>query len=230
MKKLILLLFALIRIAPAQAQETAYLEVSVSETFEVQPSSFEYHISVTLEPEEEEYDLDRDYSAQRKAFQSRIKENEAQLKQFLESNNIKYIQHREEGFAINPQGALPVTYRIKVNNKAELDKLVTLLRQLSYIHGQVKNKDYPDFDGKEIEIFEKLYNKAKLKAEKMATLMNCSLGKVLSVENVDPGNRGYFEIINQDMYEQIPLDESRTDPLNLLVTQVVCFRFELVRK
>ena len=128
MKKLILLLCLIAGLGVVDAQTPAYLDVKVMESLERQPIGMEYQVRVNPESEDE-LDLDRDYAAQRKMIRSRIKENEGQLKQFLESNKVKYTFNREENFAISRDEASFVIFKIKVNNKTELDNLVTLLRQ-----------------------------------------------------------------------------------------------------
>jgi hypothetical protein len=231
MQKLILSLCFSIALLGLSAQEASFLEIKISESFQVAPTAFEYHLNVTLEAEGEDYDLDRDYRVQRKAMQARIKENEAQLKQFLDNNNIKYTLQREGEYLLTTQReVIPTLYRIKVSNKTELEKLLTTLRQLSYIHGRVENKTFPDGDQEEVALFEKMYTRARQKAEKMAAMMNCALGKILAVQHLDDRREDFYEQLNEDMYEQIPLNPTPSDPLNLRITKSLLFRFELIRK
>ena len=102
MKKLILSLCLLACLSVLNAQSPTYLDVKVSESLERQPTSMEYHLRVNPELNEE-YDLDRDFEAQRKVMRSRIKENETQLKQFLETNKVKYSENRDENYAISQE-------------------------------------------------------------------------------------------------------------------------------
>ena len=158
MKKLILSLCLLIFISGLNAQSPAYLDVKVSESMERQPTSMEYHLRVN--PESGEYDLDRDFDAQRKVMRSRIKENETQLKQFLETNKVKYTVNRDDNYAITQEDMPFSIFKIKVANKTELDNLLVLLRQLTYVEGNIGDKTYPSVQNDEVNLFEKLYNKA----------------------------------------------------------------------
>ncbi|AEE52524.1 hypothetical protein [Haliscomenobacter hydrossis] len=231
MKKLILLLCLITGLGSIYAQTPAYLDVKVMESLERQPVAMEYHLRVNPELEDE-LDLDRDYAAQRKMLRSRIKENENQLKQFLESNKVKYAINREETYAISRDEAPFVIFKIKVNNKTELDNLVTLLRQLSYVEGNVGDKIYPEVEKTELGLFEKLYTKARSKAEKMATLMNCSLGKILEVEDLNKQELNYYELLEDPSlsrhYDQT--EAAKADPLSSITTLSMRFRFELLHK
>jgi hypothetical protein len=181
---------------------------------------------------EDEYDLDRDYEAQRKMIRSRIRENETQLKLFLESNKVKYTVNHEENYAISRDEAPFSVFKIKVNNKTELDNLVTLLRQLNYVEGNVGDKIYPEVEKAELGLFEKLYTKARSKAEKMAALMNCNLGKILEVEDLGKQELNYYELLEEPSlsrhYDQT--EATRADPLSSITTLSMRFRFELLPK
>ena len=228
MKKLILLLCMISGFAFMHAQTPAFLDVKATESIERQPTSMTYQIRVNPELDEE-YDLDRDYAAQRKAMRSRVKENEMQLKQFLESNKIKYTVNREENYNIIRDDMSFSTYNVKVNNRTELDNLVVLLRQLSYVEGNVGEKTYPDTDKDEIGLFEKLFAKAHLKAEKMAALMHCKLGKILEVEDLESQNLSYYEMIqNTDMRPRYEEGQEISSNLVSVVALTMRFRFELI--
>lgn len=229
MKKLILLLCTISGFGIIYAQNPSFLDVKVMESLERQPASMIYYIRVNPELEED-YDLDRDYAAQRKAMRSRVKEYEVQLKQFLETNKIKYTVNREESYTIIRDEAPMVAYKVKVNNIAELDNLMILLHQLNYIEGSVGEKNYPDIEKDALALFEKLYNKARLKAEKMAILMRCKLGRILEVEDLDRKELSYYEMMQDPNMPRI-YDQERapaTDQLTSITTLTMRFRFELV--
>lgn len=229
MKKLILSCCLLSSLNCIFAQTPAYLDIKVSESIEQQPTSMEYHLRVNL-GNNEEYDLDRDYEAQRKVMRSRIRENETQLKQFLDNNKVKYSLNREESYVIS-QDEIPFSiFKVKISNKTELDNLVTLLRQVPYIEGNVGDKTYPSSENDELGLFEKLYKKARAKAEKMAALMNCSLGKVLEAEDLHEKNMDYYDIVSDAGYEPLALNGGARDPLSTLTTLSMRFRFELIQK
>lgn len=228
MKKLILYCCLLASPLCLFAQNPAYLDVKVMESLEQEPSSIEYHVRVNPDLEGE-FDLDRDYEAQRKVMRSKIKENEAQLKQFLESNKVKYTTAREESYSISREEMPFTTFKIKVSNKTELDNLITLLRQLSYIEGNVGDKTFPNTENNELVLFEKLYKKARTKAEKMAALMNCTLGKVLEVEDLDQKKMDYYEMLGEADYERMGYEVNRNS-LSGFTIIYMRFRFELVQK
>lgn len=228
MKKLILSLCLLARMSVLDAQSPSYLDVKVSESLERQPTSMEYHLRVNPELNEE-YDLDRDFEAQRKVMRSRIKENETQLKQFLETNKVKYSENRDENYAISQEEMSFTIFKIKVANKAELDKLLILLRQLTYVEGNIGDKVYPPAQNDEVQLFEKLFSKARSKAEKMASIMNCSLGKVLEVEELDQKELDYYGMVEEGSYEHV-YGIQRGNPLSATTVLSMRFRFEIVKK
>lgn len=227
MKKLILSLCLLATLSGLNAQSPAYLDVKVSESLERQPTSMEYHLRVN--PEAGEYDLDRDFEAQRKVMRSRIKENEAQLKQFLETNKVKYAVNRDDNYAITQEDMPFSIFKIKVANKTELDNLLVLLRQLTYVEGNIGDKVYPAVQNDEINLFEKLYNKARSKAEKMAGIMNCTLGKVLEAEELDQKELDYYGMVEEGSYEHV-YGIQRGNPLSSTTVLSMRFRFELIKK
>ena len=227
MKKLILSLCLLATLSGLNAQSPAYLDVKVSESLERQPTSMEYHLRVN--PEAGEYDLDRDFEAQRKVMRSRIKENETQLKQFLETNKVKYAVNRDDNYAITQEDMPFSIFKIKVANKTELDNLLVLLRQLNYVEGNIGDKIYPAVQNDEVNLFEKLYNKARSKAEKMAGIMNCTLGKVLEAEELDQKELDYYGMIEEGSYEHV-YGIQRGNPLSSTTVLSMRFRFELVKK
>lgn len=228
MKKLILYCYLLASPMCLFAQTPAYLDVKVMESLEQEPIAMEYHVRINPDLEGE-FDLDRDYEAQRKVMRSKIKENEAQLKQFLESNKVKYTLDREESYSISREEMPFTTFKIKVSNKTELDNLITLLRQLNYIEGNVGNKTFPNTENDELVLFEKLYKKARTKAEKMAALMSCSIGKVLEVEDLEQKKLDYYDLIGEADYERMGYEINRNS-LNDLTTLAMRFRFELIQK
>lgn len=228
MKKLILFWCMLSCMGYVFAQTPAYLDVKVMESLEQEPNAMEYHVRVNPDLEGE-FDLDRDYEAQRKVMRSKIKENETQLKQFLESNKVKYTLLREESYAISRDEMPFTTFKIKVDNKTELDNLLTLLRQLNYIEGNIGNKTFSNTENDELVLFEKLYKKARTKAEKMAALMNCSLGKVLEAEDLEQKKLDYYDMIGEADYERMGYEINRNS-LNGLTTLAMRFRFELIQK
>lgn len=228
MKKLILSLCLLACISVLNAQSPSYLDVKVSESLERQPTSMEYHLRVNPELNGE-YDLDRDFEAQRKVMRSRVKENETQLKQFLETNKVKYTINQDENYAISQEDMPFSIFKIKVNNKAELDNLVTLLRQLSYVEGNVGDKVYLPAQNDEVQLFEKLFNKARSKAEKMAAIMNCTLGKVLEVEELDQKDLDYYGMVEEGSYEHVYGIQGGS-PLSSTTVLLMRFRFEIVKK
>ena len=227
MKKLILSLCLLACMIVLNAQSPAYLDVKVSESLERQPTSMEYHLRVN--PEAGEYDLDRDFDAQRKVMRSRIKENETQLKQFLETNKVKYTINRDDNYAITQEDMPFSIFVIKVATKTELDNLLVLLRQLTYVEGNIGDKAYPPAQNDEVNLFEKLYNKARSKAEKMAGIMNCTLGKVLEAEELDQKELDYYGMIEEGSYEHV-YGIQRGNPLSSTTVLSMRFRFELVKK
>ena len=227
MKKLILSLCLLIFICGLNAQSPAYLDVKVSESMERQPTSMEYHLRVN--PESGEYDLDRDFEAQRKVMRSRIKENETQLKQFLETNKVKYTVNRDDNYAITQEDMPFSIFKIKVANKTELDNLLVLLRQLTYVEGNIGDKIYPPAQNDEVNLFEKLYTKARSKAEKMAGIMNCTLGKVLEAAELDQKELDYYGMVEEGSYEHV-YGIQGGNPLSSTTVMSMRFRFELVKK
>lgn len=227
MKKLILSLCLLTCMIGLNAQSSAYLDVKVSESLERQPTSMEYHLRVN--PEAGEYDLDRDFEAQRKVMRSRIKENETQLKQFLETNKVKYSINRDDNYAITQEDMPFSIFKIKVANKTELENLLVLLRQLTYVEGNIGDKVYPAVQNDEVNLFEKLYNKARSKAEKMAEIMNCTLGKVLEAEELDKKELDYYGMVEEGSYEHV-YGIQRGNPLSSTTVLSMRFRFELVKK
>lgn len=227
MKKLILSLCLLATLSGLNAQSPAYLDVKVSESLERQPTSMEYHLRVN--PEAGEYDLDRDFEAQRKVMRSRIKENETQLKQFLETNKVKYAVNRDDNYAITQEDMPFSIFKIKVANKTELDNLLVLLRQLNYVEGNIGDKIYPAVQNDEVNLFEKLYTKARSKAEKMAGIMNCTLGKVLEAEELDKKELDYYGMIEEGSYEHV-YGIQRGNPLSSTTVLSMRFRFELIKK
>lgn len=227
MKKLILSLCLLACMIGLNAQSPAYLDVKVSESLERQPTSMEYHLRVN--PENGEYDLDRDFEAQRKVMRSRIKENETQLKQFLETNKVKYTVNRDDNYAITQEDMPFSIFVIKVATKTELDNLLVLLRQLTYVEGNIGDKAYPPAQNDEVNLFEKLYNKARGKAEKMAGIMNCTLGKVLEAEELDQKELDYYGMVEEGSYEHV-YGIQRGNPLSSTTVLSMRFRFELVKK
>ena len=227
MKKLILSLCLLACLSGLTAQSPAYLDVKVSESLERQPTSMEYHLRVN--PEAGEYDLDRDFEAQRKVMRSRIKENETQLKQFLETNKIKYTVNRDDNYAITQEDMPFSIFKIKIGTKTELDNLLILLRQLTYVEGNIGDKAYPPAQNDELNLFEKLYNKARNKAEKMAGIMNCTLGKVLEAEELDQKELDYYGMVEEGSYEHV-YGIQRGNPLSSTTVLSMRFRFELVKK
>ena len=227
MKKLILSLCLLTCVSVLNAQSPAYLDVKVSESLERQPTSIEYHLRVN--PENGEYDLDRDFEAQRKVMRSRIKENETQLKQFLETNKVKYTVNRDDNYAITQEDMPFSIFVIKVATKTELDNLLVLLRQLTYVEGNIGDKAYPPAQNDEVNLFEKLYNKARSKAEKMAGIMNCTLGKVLEAEELDQKELDYYGMVEEGSYEHV-YGIQRGNPLSSTTVLSMRFRFELVKK
>jgi hypothetical protein len=107
--------------------------------------------------------------------------------------------------------------------------LLVLLRQLTYVEGNIGDKVYPAVQNDEVNLFEKLYTKARSKAEKMAGIMNCTLGKILEAEELDKKELDYYGMVEEGSYEHV-YGIQRGNPLSSTTVLSMRFRFELIKK
>jgi hypothetical protein len=180
--------FALIFIllsAPALlfAQNSSFLEFTVSETVTLHAKKITYQIRASLQ-NMDELDMEgTDFREREKRMKTTIRQNEEQVKQFLTENKIAYQYKSLNPFSVSTAPS-NTYFELSCNSKQELEKVLTQVRQLDYIEGYVGDIEYDTPVDCDEKLFEKAYQRAKKQAATRAKMMGCNLGKLLESTDV----------------------------------------------
>jgi hypothetical protein len=166
------------------AQDQRYVEVSVTDTVMLKPTTFVYQISLTSDFSATRYVEMAKVSAMKGSVVNDTTVKFSELVKLLQANHFSFkmpepnsLTIRANNFTDNSDSSILVTL-------PSLDELKRLYRLLRPLHGlttemsQVKYEPMPDKSA----IYVSLYGKAKADAMILATVSGNTLGQLISVE------------------------------------------------
>lgn len=182
LKKIILTLLLIPSLCLAQGE--GYIEVQVEDFVTVQPNTITYELVIKqpkIEPPKnfdyhnKRFDYDKEA---KKYFQAKQKE----LKSKLRSKGFKLLDPSDLNYSTNQSHSFHNhRYVVQMKNQQELKRLVTLLKTLDFVRGNINRVHYKKTTQLEEALMDKLMKKATQKAQRIAKHAKQQLGKVLWV-------------------------------------------------
>jgi Protein of unknown function (DUF541) len=179
MKKIFLAL--MLAAASAGFAQERFIEVAVTDTIVMKPTSFKYAVSVGNDEVTAVIGVDTEDEYDYKAAMEMNKQKEAGLKDFLVKKGYKIDANDDSNPYANifaPGDGLVVTLK----NKAEADKLVAEVEKLGYAQARPAGAEYGDESKYDNPLLKKLLDKARKKAEFIAATSGTKLGRIISVK------------------------------------------------
>ena len=182
LKRIILALLLIPSLCFAQGE--GFIEVQVEDFVTVKPKTISYEVVIKqpkIEPPKnfDHYSQRFDYDKEaKKYFQAKQKE----LKSKLASKGFKLLDDDELGYGTNQNYSYHnQRYVVQMKNQQELNRLVTLLKSLDFVRGNIHRVNYKKTTELEEALMTKLMKKATEKAQRIARLAKKQLGEVLWV-------------------------------------------------
>lgn len=196
MKKLILItLFFISAISFAQSK---FIEVEVRDTIMLEPSRFEYVISIR--------DFEVDTSAvvtpdayNPQAMKQKYDQKAEEIKKVLKSKKYAFRDLRDSNYELNSMSFYSENgFVVRLKNIEDLRNLKKILSGYNYVTGSVGEIFYDDENSAEQILIKKLIERALRKAMLIASQSDLKLGKILEVKEVKEVDNFTFNIM--DMY------------------------------
>jgi hypothetical protein len=194
MKNLKIVYFSILIFASGLfAQNTRFIQVSVSDTVSLKPVSFIYQIS-----EEEKYNYTGVGDTQNSVTTTISEVNEI-LERESFNDRISRNKYTFSG-SIKPGVSIFIT----VGTEAELEKLYKIVIQLKGIEGKLVKVNYESPEKFHSRMYENMYNKAIHEASEIASQSGNSIGRLLDVSEVNSMWSGYEDFAEE--YKGLGLD------------------------
>jgi hypothetical protein len=211
-KQLITIGFLLIPVLTL-AQESRFLEFTVSDTVTVKPTGYLYKINLGQQMEFMGIRIPQGNTTDDQDIPSiDVVTNR------IKSGNFKYTLSLEKDYSISASPSQPGIL-VHVATEKELSSLLDLLKDQQGISGKVKEVEYESLSRYQSEIFKNLYAKALAQAGIMATITGNSLGRLISVSEVKESKENYM-----DSYKEL----LKGFPTGLFIEQNVSAKKEVI--
>lgn len=206
MRCITLLLCFLPYLATAQAPAPRTIELAVSDTLFLEPSSITY--SVTAGGSMNFMGMELPYGrGQDTSNTVPLDPVLAELK--AEKFNAQWAGPR--GYELNAAKPQTPELLVQLRTTAELDRLMALLRKTPGISGSLKNMKYASAEPQYPAFYEELVVKARREATAVAAASGLRLGKVMGVSEVPTSLNDPYSQMMQKMMKQMPFDMFKSD-------------------
>ena len=174
--------------------QSGFIEVEVRDTIRLNPSKICYNITINrsdlYQPE-----AGKTYDPVEAKNKTNSKLDE--IKKFLESYNYTFNKIGESNYQINNSlSSWKNGFVVTASNVKELEKLSRGLKQFDFIDATISKVDRIENSYSDERLFEKLINKAKLKAKTIAQISNLNVGKIIEVKEVKEIDNMNFSVLD----------------------------------
>ncbi|HSD13585.1 MAG TPA: SIMPL domain-containing protein [Flavobacterium sp.] len=201
----ILFAFVLLTLSFVSYSQNGFIEIEVRDSVKLKPISIDYILSVEENYEEEAVSALEEVSEDSKSDELKAKAQEKiklnNLETFLKKNKYKYISLTDSSFETGNKSRVYFEggYSVTVSSVEELKKLTTEIKKMQDIAGYVGTVKYEEPNIYEDQLLKSLLEKAKIKAQKIATLANINLGKIIEIREVKEVDNSSYNFFQQIM-------------------------------
>ena len=192
MKRLTILLLFLNAISFAQSK---FIEVEVRDTVHREIEELKYLINISDNFESFNFDSNgtENYSAVKEDKKTKL----AALGTFLSKRGYNFTSGNSDDYSINNSSyASNDRYQVKLKSIEDVEKLMADLKELDYIDGRIGEISFKELPENEQNLFQKLIEKAKLKASLIAQLSDTEIGRIIQVTEVSEIDNFNFNIMD----------------------------------
>lgn len=165
--------------------QTGFIEVTVTDTVWMKPTSFDYTITVKdnwdLYPDNIDDEFDEDQAMA--AMDADRKQKMEVLKAFLTKKKYAFKEFENEDYGLIKTEP-GYGYTITLSNDKELQRLKDDLKTLDYVTGTLANPVLAPEAGYDTALYTKLMKRARAKAEAIGNAGGQKPGKVLEVREI----------------------------------------------
>jgi hypothetical protein len=231
MKKIIsflMMIFAVILNIPAQ--NSNFVEITVTDTVNLNPVNIKYLITDGGTDYSYEYD-DKKKEENKYADQTALTE----IEKILKNNKYSFTQHAEtKTYKIGESYSYDLYNKktgsgllIELKSVKELENLYALLKDQKGINGKILDVSFESSDNYIDPLFKRLFAKAQKEAQVLGTLTGLKIGKVIHVSEISSNETysiwdWYQDILAFGKYE----DGLFGKELTKLYTRKMTFKFE----
>lgn len=219
----IIFAFVLLTLSFVSYSQDGSIEIEVRDSVKLKPISIDYILSVE-ENYEEAVSVTEDVSEDTKSNELKAKADEKikfnNLETFLKKNKYKYISLSDSGFETGNHSRpyFDGGFSVTVSSVEELKKLSTEIKKMQDIGGYIGTIKYEEPSIYEDQLLKSLVEKAKIKAQKIATLANINLGKILEIREVKEVDNTSYNFFQQIMKLS---SKNKRNPVNSFTSNYV---------
>lgn len=173
------------------AQESRFIELTVSDTVVLKSTGYTYQIDIGQQIEFMGMKFPQENNNEDIPATSIT-----EVINTIEKGNFHYSLSTERDYSISSTSSQP-SILVNVKSEKELKSLVELLKQQPGISGKIKEAEYESFSSFQSQIFKELYEKALAQATLMANISGNSIGRLLSISEVKGNTDSYLDLYKQ---------------------------------
>jgi hypothetical protein len=181
--------------------QSGSIEIEVKDSIEVKATSFEYLVKL-----EEDYDsvdeiTEEDSVVQQVKLNDLNKMKNNQLEMYLKNNKFSYRSSVDFSYEVNTGFARRYQkdgFIVSIPDEAGLKKISKDIREMKNVSGTINAIKYEDNPKSEEILLKKLIEKAKVKAQYIATISNLTLGKIIEIKElstIENSNNNFMDMI-----------------------------------
>jgi hypothetical protein len=175
------------------AQESRFIELTVSDTILLKSTQIIYQINIGKQ---------EDFLGMNLNYQDDSSEGTLptlkEVTQLLDKKKFKYTVVTNADYSVSANESKP-TIEVALTNEVDLKKLYELVKSKKGLTGKIKEVEYEDFSKYQEKAFKQLYTKARLHASFIATASGNKLGNLISISDVKQGAFDLMAIYKQVM-------------------------------
>lgn len=201
MKKLSFI--ALLLISFTAFSQNGFIEIEVIDSVQIKATSFEYVVAL-----EEDYDVyvedaEADENINEMKAKNQDKIRLTTLENFLKNNKYTYVSLSDSSYEVNGRNNLfrmsSNGFKVTLSSVDALKKFASEIREMTKVTGTISKINYDTKSVQEEELFKKLIEKGKTKAQSLAKLSNLTLGKIIEIREVKEVENANFNFMDMIM-------------------------------
>ncbi len=175
------------------AQQSRFIELTVTDTITLKPISYTYQIDIGEKNDFMGMDIMMDFEEEDLPTTSI-----PQITKALDKEGFQYSLSSDKDYTVSSKTKNP-SLLVPLTNENELKVLIDILKKLDGITGKIKEVKYESEAKFQDESFKRLYNKALAQATMMSKVSGESIGQLLSISD----NAGASSFNFMDYYKQM---------------------------
>ena len=197
-----IILSAFVFLPIAVFSQNGFIEIETRDSVQLKAVSFEY--AVSLEEDYETYAEQGEASDEINEMKNKNiqKMKLSDLENFLKSKKYSYTSLADSSFDVkrsrlNLFGSTE-GFKVSLKSVAELKKLSSELKEMDKVAGTIVSTNYEDESQYEAPLLKRIIDKAKVKAQLIASNTNQVLGKIVEVREVkesENANINFMDLI-----------------------------------